>query len=212
MKITSGRVCRRIFQRVLRALGGVHLQPVAFQHAAEDDARRARVVDDQGSLGHGRACAVAVPIVAPPAVVITDNRGAAALEEYARSATAHAGGWLPWRTRPQISATLRWLGRRAPARRCWPRACSPSPARSAAAAASSAARRCATSTRRNRQLRHSLDAAIVHFDVGGCRVNLHRYAGLSRLRRPRADACSKRWKPPRSSSAPSTASSPSRSG
>jgi hypothetical protein len=55
------------FQGVFRALGGVNLQPVTFQHAAEDDARRARVVDDQGSLGHSGRMIVAG--------VITDNAG-----------------------------------------------------------------------------------------------------------------------------------------
>ena len=156
MKITSGRVWRRIFQGVLGALGGVHLQPVAFQHAAENHAGRARVVDDQGSLGHSARMIVAK--------VITDNAASRPFlpgagisrgtirgrREYAAEAPRAQGGWLPWRTRPQISAILRWWGRPGPARRCWPRACSPSPARSAAAAASSAARRFATSIRRSR--------------------------------------------------------------
>jgi hypothetical protein len=43
------------------------LQPVAFQHAAENDAGRARVIDDQGALGHSAGMI--------DAGVITDNAG-----------------------------------------------------------------------------------------------------------------------------------------
>ena len=57
------------FQRVLGDLGGIHLQPVAFQHAAQYDAGRARVVDDQGSLGHEGAWMIVAKVITDKAQV-----------------------------------------------------------------------------------------------------------------------------------------------
>ena len=216
MKITSGRVCRRYSSACSADLRGVDLQSVAFEHAAQDDAGRARVVDDEGTLGHSARMIVAKVITddAPAGRQIRRMRvreiprdRSARRREYAAAGSARAGGWLSMAYSTTDIRNIALVGQAGAGKTLL----------AESLLAESGAIRSRGSLERGttvcdfdpqeQQLRHSLDAAIVHFDVGALPRQPDRHAGLSRISPAARSPCSKRWKPPRSSSAPSTASS-----
>src|SRR5262249_48426510 len=152
----------QIFQGMLRALGGVHLQPVSFQHAAENHAGRARIVDDQGSLGHSarddsRQGHYRQRGAAPRSMLGTNTARAGGMTSMAYSTAdirnialvgqAGAGKTLLAESLLTESGAVRSRG----SLERGTTVCDFDP--------------------QEQEVRHSLDAALVHVDVGPCRVN-----------------------------------------
>ena len=181
----------QIFQGVLGALRGVHLQPVAFQHAAENHTGRARVVDDQGSLGHSARMIVAK--------VITDNAPVPFLQGAGNPGTSRGPARVccgRLRARRGMASmaystadirNIALVGRPAPARRSWLESLlhrvrrDPQPGQPRARH-----HRVATSIRWKRSCGIRSTPRSCTSTSAACRVNMIDTPGLSRFPRPLA--------------------------